>query len=133
MYCLDSSFVVDFLDAESEHHEAAVAWMDEHADDGLAAPSICTFEVLRGTARAGDDRFDRATEFLRTLTVLDLDLETAVAAGTLDGRLHAEGSALSARDTLVATPAIEHGYTLITRDRDFEGVSALEAEYYDEP
>jgi len=40
MYCLDSSFVVDFLDAESEHHEAAVAWMDEHADDGESVSAL---------------------------------------------------------------------------------------------
>lgn len=132
MNCLDSSFIVDFLDSETDHHEEAVAWMREHADETLAVPAICAFEVLRGTARAGDDRFDRATGFLRTLTVLELDLVTAIAAGNLDGRLHASGTPLGARDTLVATPALEHGYALVTRDRDFESVPGLDVELYDE-
>lgn len=132
MNCLDSSFLVDFLDPETVHHEQAVAWMEAHREEALAVPAICAFEVLRGTARAGDERFDRATGFLRTLAVLDLDLETAIAAGDLDGTLHAEGTPLGARDTLVATPAAEHGYTLVTRDRDFEIVESLDVTFYDE-
>lgn len=132
MNCLDSSFVVDFLDPEQDHHDDAVEWMEEHAEEELAVPSVCAFEVVRGTARASEDRFERAAGFLRTLSVLELDLETAIAAGDLDGRLHADGTPLGARDTLVATPAVEHGYALVTRDRDFEGVPELAVEFYDE-
>lgn len=132
MNCLDSSFLVDFLDPETEHHEDAVAWMEEHGDEALAVPAICAFEVLRGTARAGDEQFDRATAFLRTLTTLDLDLEATIAAGNLDGTLHTEGNPLGARATLVASPALEHGYTLVTRDRDFEAIEELTLEYFDE-
>jgi len=132
MNCLDSSVLIDFLDSETDHHEDAVAWMDAHGDESLAVPAVCAFEVLRGTARAGDERFDRAAAFLRTLTVLNLDLETAIAAGNLDGMLHADGDPLGARDTLVASPALRHGYALITRDRDFEAIKELELRYYDE-
>jgi predicted nucleic acid-binding protein len=76
---LDSSFLVDFLDPEQTHHDAATEWMREHADEPQATPVICTFEVLRGAARAGDDRFDRAVGFLRTLEVLELGFEEAIA------------------------------------------------------
>ena len=106
--------------------------MGAHSDEALAVPAICTFEVLRGTARAGTERFDRATAFLRTLSILDLDLEATIAAGNLDGALHADGNPLGARDTLVASPALEHGYTLVTRDRDFEAIEELDIQYYDE-
>lgn len=130
--CLDSSFVVDFLDPGAEHHESAVGWMRERSDEPFATPAVCAFEVLRGAARAGDDRFDRAAGLLRTLDVLELGLAGAIAAGDLDGRLHADASPLSARDMLVASPAREHGYTLVTRDRDFESVPGLEVAFYDE-
>jgi predicted nucleic acid-binding protein len=129
---LDSSFLVDFLDPEQGHHEAAKGWMRERSDERFAVPAICAFEVLRGTARVGDDRFDRAVGFLRSLDVLDLGLEGAIAAGNLDGLLHADGVPLSARDTLVASPAREHGYTLVTRDRDFADVPGLDVVFYDE-
>jgi predicted nucleic acid-binding protein len=129
---LDSSFLVDFLDSEQAHHEAATEWMRERSDERFATPVVCAFEVLRGTARAGEDRFDRAVGFLRTLEVVELGRAGAIAAGNLDGRLHANGAPLSARDTLVASPAREHGYTLVTRDRDFADVPGLDVVFYDE-
>lgn len=132
MNCLDSSFVVDFLDSEQAHHEDAVAWMRDHSEEPLAVPAICAFEVLRRSARAGDDQFDTAVGFLRTLSILDLGLDGAIAAGSLDGELHDEGTPLGARDTLVATPAVEQGFTLVTRDRDFETVPDLDVEFYGE-
>ncbi|MFB6123692.1 MAG: type II toxin-antitoxin system VapC family toxin [Haloferacaceae archaeon] len=128
---MDSSFVVDFLDSETDHHEDAVEWMHDHGDEAFAVPAICAFEVLRGTARVGDERFDRAVGFLRSLDVLDFDLGVAIAAGELDSRLHARGTPLGARDTLVATPALEHGYALVTRDRDFDVVPDLDVVFYD--
>lgn len=132
MNCLDSSFVVDFLDSQQDHHEAAAAWMRDHSEEALAVPAICVFEVLRGTARVGENRFDRAVGFLRTLAVLDLDFSAAIAAGELDGQLHGRGEPLGARDTLVATAARQHGFTLVTRDRDFEGVPDLDVILYDQ-
>ncbi len=130
MNCLDSPYIVDFLDPQQDNHDAAVEWMETHSEEALAVPAICAFEVLRGTARAGDDRFDRAVGFLRTLSVLDFGLDAAIAAGNLDGQLHADGAPLGARDTLVASPAREHGYTLVTRDRDFESVLGLDTVFY---
>jgi len=132
MNCLDSSFVVDFLDPEQDHHDAATGWMRERSEEPFATPAVCAFEVLRGAARAGGDRFDRAVGFLRTLEVLEFGLADAIAAGDLDGRLHADGSPLSARGALVASPAREGGYTLVTRDRDFESVPGLDVALYDE-
>jgi predicted nucleic acid-binding protein len=128
---LDSSFVVDFLDSGQDHHGAATAWMRDHREEPLGVPAVCAFEVLRGSARAGEEQFDRAVGFLRTLTVLELDLETAVVAGDLDGRLHAEGTPLGARDTLVAAPVLDRDDTLVTRDGDFEAVSDLRVRFYD--
>lgn len=132
MNCLDSSFLVDFLDPEQSHHDAATGWMRERSDDRFVTPAICAFEVLRGAARTGDDRFDRAVGFLRTLDVLELGLAGAIAAGDSDGQLHADGAPLSARDTLVASPAREHGYRLVTRNRDFADVAGLDVVFYDE-
>ena len=132
MNCLDSSFVVDFLDPDTDQHEAAVEWMETRSGEVHATPSICAFEVLRGSARAGDERFDRAVGFLRTLTVLDLTLDAAIAAGELDGNRHAAGDPLGPRDTLVASAARENAATLVTRDRDFERVPDLDVTFYDD-
>ena len=131
MHCLDSAFLVDFLDSEADHHDEAVAWMEANSDEELAVPVICAFEVVRGTGRASEDRFEQAVGFLRTLSVLDLSLSMALAAGDLDSRLHTTGTPLSARDTLVAAPTLEHGATLVTRDRGFDVVDGLDVVFYD--
>ena len=46
--------------------------------------------------------------------------------------MHAESTPLSARDRLVASPALENAATLVGRDRDFEAVPELEVTLYDE-
>ena len=130
MNCLDSSFVIDFLDPDSENHDAADGWMREHTDEPLLVPYICAFEVLRGAARA-DGGYERAKSFLRSraVEVEPAGLQEAVSAAEFDAELHGRGMPLSARDTLVASCAKRTGYTLVTRDRDFEGVP-LEVDFY---
>ena len=61
-----------------------------------------------------------------------MDLEATDVAAELDGGLHTEGSPLSARDTLVASPVLENAATLVTGDRDFESVPGLDVIFYDE-
>ena len=131
MNCLDSSFIVDFLDPKQEFHEAATAWMAAHHEEALGTAPICAFEVLRGASRTGDAEFDRTKGFLRTLDVESFGLPEAVIAGDFDGELHVNGSPLSARDTLIAAHARERNDALVTRDRDFAGVPDLDVTFYE--
>ncbi|MCX2818210.1 PIN domain-containing protein [Haladaptatus sp. F3-133] len=129
MNCLDSSFVIDFLDPDGEHHAEAKEWMRRHADEPLVVPYICAFEVLRGAVRG--DSYEKVESFLRnrSVDVPHSGLSNAVDAAGFDSRLHDDGSPLSARDTLVASHAWTKGYTLVTRDRDFED-APVETEFY---
>lgn len=131
MNCLDSSFVIDFLDADAEHHDAAKSWMGQHAHEPLIVPYICTFEVLRGASRGDKEGYERTKAFLRsrTVEVEDSGLTDAVSAAEFDAELHGTGKPLSARDTLVASCANRTGYVLVTRDRDFED-APVETEFY---
>lgn len=130
MNCLDSSFVIDFLDPDAESHDAADRWMREHSDEPLVVPYICAFEVLRGAARAHGE-YERVKSFLRSraVEVESAGLSEAIGAAEFDAELHDGGTPLSARDTLVASCAKRTGYTLVTRDRDFEGVP-VEVDFY---
>jgi len=132
MNCLDSAFLIDFLDPEAAHNEQAVAWMEANRDGELAVPVICAFEVVRGVSRADEERSKRAVGLIRTFSVLDLLLPMVLAAGNLDNRLHEDGVPLSARETLVATPVVEHGGRLVTRDRYFEPIDRMDVVFYDE-
>jgi len=131
MNCLDSSFVIDFLDADAEHHDKAKRWMSQHAHEPLVVPYICAFEVLRGAARGDEEDYERTKSFLRSrsVEVESSGLTNAVGSAEFDAELHDAGTPLSARDTLVASCAHRTGYTLVTRDTDFEDIP-VEVEFY---
>lgn len=131
MNCLDSSFIIDFLDGEKEHHKQAVEWMKENKDKALATTPICAFEVLRGAARIQQNG-KQVEFFLMALTIPEFGFEEAVTAAETDAELHSKGESLSARDTLIASQARRHNYTLITRDEDFKDVPGLDVVVYSE-
>lgn len=68
MNCLESSFIIDFLDPQKEHHEEAVKWMEENRNLPLATTTICAYEVLRGAARINQDK-EYVEDFLRALRI----------------------------------------------------------------
>jgi len=131
MNCLDSSFIIDFLDPEKKHHKQAVEWMKENKDDKLATTPICAFEVLRGAVRIQQNR-KQVESFLMGLIIPGFGFEEAVTAAETDAELHSKGDPLSARDTLIASQARRHNYTLITRDDDFNNVPGLDVVIYSE-
>jgi len=105
--------------------------MRRHAYEPLLVPCVCAFEVLRGAARGDNEGYERAKSFLRSrgVEVHQSGLTDAVEAAKFDAWLHDEGTPLSARDILVAACAHATGYTLVTRDYDFEDVP-VEVDFY---
>lgn len=129
MNCLESSFIIDFLDPQKENHEEAVKWMEENRDQPLATITICAYEVLRGAARINQSK-EHVEDFLRALRVPSFDFESSVKAAETDAELHSQGNPLSARDTLIASQARQLNYTLITHDKRFEDVPGLRVRIY---
>ncbi|MFW6195718.1 MAG: hypothetical protein ACOC5D_00145 [Thermoplasmatota archaeon] len=66
MNCLESSFIIGFLDPQKEHHEEAVKWMEQNKDKPLATTTICAFEVLRGAARINKNK-EHVEDFSKAL------------------------------------------------------------------
>lgn len=105
--------------------------MKENKDEALATTPICAFEVLRGAARIKQNR-KQVEFFLMALTIPGFGFEDAVTSAETDVELHSRGDPLSARDTLIASQARRHNYTLITRDDDFKDVPRLDVVIYSE-
>ena len=51
MYCPDSSFLLDYLDADRPASADAKAYLEAHPDRKYHVPAVAYFEVLRGGAR----------------------------------------------------------------------------------
>jgi predicted nucleic acid-binding protein len=127
IYTLDTNVVVDALRQPSEldHLKAFLSW---------ALPSTVLSSVVAAELAAGA-RTDRARRALNDAVLAPFDrrdriLAPSVAAwrhtGTVLARTDASPVAASRQnDVLLATQAREHGWVVITRDRDLDALRPM--------
>jgi len=128
MYCLDSSFIVDY----SRRDVGARAKMTELHEAGskLAVPSVALAEILVGANYKGGATLVRTLRFLEFLDVLPFDTETAAEAGRLGAEALRRGKPIVGADLLIAGTARYHRATLLSRDNIFPGIPGLAVESY---
>lgn len=132
MNCLDSTFLVDFLDPARDRHDAARAWMESREDEPMYAPTFALWEVLRGAARLeGVEGVDDLRAELEWLTPLPFSEAAAAEAATIEAELREDGDEVSVADYPIAGTARSAGATVVTADPDFERVRGLDVERYD--
>jgi len=96
------------------------------AVDEIGVSVVTVEEIAYGLARKPNARIEAwFRTFLRdSCVILPVTAEIAEQAGRIRGRLAAAGRSRTQADMLIASTALAHGLTLVTRNtRDFEGVS----------
>ena len=125
-YLIDS----DVLIAHRERQPSAVTLLAQLVPQGLAISIITYLEVYQGILRSHDPtqaREDFAT-FLASVPVIPISLASAERCAQLREDLSQQGKRVRARafDLITAAIALEHGYTLVTRNRkDFDDIPQL--------
>ncbi len=123
-YLVDSDHVADYLKGQRR----AVEFLDELLPEGLALSIITYAEVYEGIYY-GQERPRHETgfrEFLDGVTVLGITRSVARQFALLRGNLRAKGQLIGQTDLLIATTAIQHNLTLMTRNlKDFERIPDL--------
>lgn len=133
MNCLDSTFLVDFLDPERPRHAAARDWMATRTEVPMYAPTFVYWEILRGAARLdGAAGVQSLRTELEWLTPLALSVAAATEAATIEAECRARGEAINAADYVIAGTARNAGALLVTADPDFERVRGLDVVRYDD-
>jgi len=103
----------------------------------LATSVLCVGEMIYGARRRGnatiyEDYLREAV--LGRLSVLPVDVETAVAYGDLRHRLERRGQPRTDMDLLIAATALRHALVLVTHNtRDFDGIPTLRVEDWTAP
>jgi tRNA(fMet)-specific endonuclease VapC len=121
MTLYDSSVLIDYLDGDEQTIDYIAAQTHERA----VAPSLVMFEVYQGEIfRQGPADFDAVDAALDWLTVVDEIPGVARAGAELQNELHANGTALAARDAFIAGAAVALNERLAVADSDF-AVDAL--------
>ena len=118
---LDTSAVIAVLRRVSGVRERLVG------ASGLWLPLPALGELEYGVANSAQPSRQRAAldAFLPAVTLLPLTAETAAHYGRLKAALARSGTPIPENDLWIAALAVEHGWSLATRDAHFARVPGL--------
>ena len=126
-YLLDTCLVSELV--KKEPNPAVVSWLDEQDEQKLFLSVLNLGELQKGISKLPDgmkkDELQAwvALDLVERFTgrILELDLETALCWGKLQGEAEQAGEKLPVMDSLIAAIAAAHGLIVVTRNvRDIE-------------
>jgi predicted nucleic acid-binding protein len=123
-YLVDSDWVADWLHGKPP----AVELLTTLAPAGLAISLITYGEIYEGIYFGRDPKQSERVfrQFLRPVAVLPLTKPIMRRFTRIRGQLHQKGLLIPDPDLLIGATAIEHGLTLVTRNRwDFDRIPEL--------
>ena len=126
-YLLDTCLISELV--KKEPNPAVVNWLDEQDEQTLFLSVLNLGEVQKGVSKLPDgtkkDELQAwvALDLVERFTgrILEIDLETALCWGRLQGEAEQAGEKLPVMDSLIAATASAHGLIVVTRNvRDIE-------------
>ncbi len=124
-YLVDSDWIVDYLNGLGD----AVAFLDTLRTEGFAISAITFGEILEGILNGREPEVDEARfkDFLRVVSILPVTTRTMRIFAEIRGQLRRQGQMIADMDLLIASTALAHDLTLVTRNRrHFERVPGLQ-------
>lgn len=129
MRCVDTSFLVDYLNGDP----AAEDWLAAAESESIHAPTVALFEVYRGVLRAElPGGLEAATDALEWTIPLPFSEPAARETARVEHELRTAGEQINYADRQIAGIARNAGATLVTRDRGFRRVDGLDVVRYDD-
>jgi toxin FitB len=130
-FLLDTCLVSELV--KKEPNSKVIAWLDECDEQSLFLSVLTIGELQKGISKLADGvkkeklqdwvEHDLADRFAGRL--LDVDMDTALAWGKLQGEAEQKGEKLPVMDSLIAATAASHGLFVVTRNtKDLERCQA---------
>lgn len=120
-HLVDSDWTIDYLKGIA----AAVNRLNLLMDEGALATSIIVVGEVREGAIGQDASLAQYDAVLEGVDVLDVDYAVAVIYAELRSGLRKSGMLMSDNDLWIASTALRHDLTLISRDKAFDRVPNL--------
>ena len=126
-YLIDTDWVIHYLSGRTDvaHRLQALR------SDGLGLSVVVLAELYEGVLYSRDPAKDEQglADFLRGVTVVGIDEETARLFGRERGRLRRAGAIIGDMDLLIAATALQYNLTLLTNNRrHFDRIESLRIE-----
>lgn len=130
-YLLDTCLISELV--KREPNPAVMSWLDEQDEQKLFLSVLNLGELQKGISKLPDGARKSelqawvALDLVERFTgrILEIDLETALCWGRLQGEAEQAGVKLPVMDSLIAATANEHGLVVVTRNvRDIERCGA---------
>lgn len=126
-YLLDTCLISELV--KKEPNPGVVNWLDEQDEQTLFLSVLNLGELQKGISKLPDGTkkdelqawigLDLVERFAGR--ILDIDLETAICWGRIQGEAERAGEKLPVMDSLIAATAAAHGLVVVTRNvRDME-------------
>jgi tRNA(fMet)-specific endonuclease VapC len=131
-YLIDTDWVIHYLNGQP----SIVSRLQELQDDGLAVSLVSLAELYEGVlySRDPDARESDLNNFLRGVSLAEIDEETCKIFGRERGRLRAKRKTVADFDLLIGSTALQRKLTLLTNNRrHFEMIEALRIESMEIP
>jgi len=131
MTCLDTDFIIDLLRRKSD----AERKLEELTSDGdrLTTTALNASELFKGAYNCSKpvQEAKNVRHLLDTLDILEFSIAASETFGKLSIDLKRNGTEIGDFDLLIASIALTHGETLLTRNvRHFSRVPGLAVESY---
>lgn len=119
-YLLDTVIVVAYLN----HDQTVLRYLQGAT---LVVPSIVIGELYFGAYHSGRvaKNVAQVRELAARNTVLTCDKTTGSLYGQIKTQLRSKGRPIPENDIWIAATALQHGLTLVTRDRHFQEIDGL--------
>ena len=133
MVCLDTDFLIDVIKGKLDERFSSILDGDESIK--IASPSI--IELIKGLHLERNLRnikkgeIEKIDKVLNSITVLDLNRESARRAGKIEADLENRGEIIDIEDIMIGAIAIENDEKILTRNKKhFNKIEGLKVEGY---
>jgi predicted nucleic acid-binding protein len=119
-YLLDTALIIELVKKEPD--TAVVRWLDEQDEQNLFLSILTLGELQKGISKlpVGSRKAELQTwvtvDLVERFTgrIIDLDLETALFWGKMQGESELKGDKLPVMDSLIAAVATVHGLVVVS-------------------